>query len=502
MRGLVCLAAISAIAAWPAAAAASSELECGDDEAELCVEGEESEGPDVGVRSPNYVRSLAEVGTSILGGAAWYWIERDRQVADWDFPSLRDRLSFDIFVTDNNPFAINHVWHAVSGTGFHLFSRSNDLDMLPAALVGLAGSLSWEYGVEYRERISVNDIIYTAAAGLPMGEFAHWLGRYLQQGDDSFGRRVARWTVGLPQTAHDALDGRRGPRGPRVSARFHSSYALGFASASGGDEQQDELGHYARFEGDLAVGDDHLAPGQRSGYFADANFTSFRLELGRGTDSRSSRFDADAMLAGWQRERIASAGSGGLGTALRVGAAAGVRYRNQRFGSWKDRVGAVHFPGPGLSADLIGESWRLNGRARLSADYAGLHAHGSEQWHMENPDEVGKTILLEQGYYYAWGGSARLELELSTERFDLGGSAFLGRYRSQNGLDRNQEAFTIDQRVADRVAEYELWLRATVWGPTFVEIRSHGVRRSETLEDVEAEAALSRHGLAFGARFR
>src|SRR5690606_36574555 len=130
----------------------------------------------------------------------------------------------------------------------------------------------------------------------------------------------------------------------------------------------------------------------RSGIFRDANFTSAELSLSRGADGvRSTRFASEALLAGWRRQDLPDAGEG-IGSALNLGTAIGVRYRNERLGSWRDRVGFVHFPGAAIDADVLGDGWRLRGRSRLSIDYGGIHAHANEMWREANPDELGKTI--------------------------------------------------------------------------------------------------------------
>jgi hypothetical protein len=499
VSALRCAVVLSLLIAAGGPARANSEVEdsCGADEVETgCVEDEDAPPP--AIRVPNYTRASSEIGGSVLFGAGWYWYERDRQVADWDFPSWRDRFSLDIFVNDNNPFAINYVWHTVSGAGFHVFARSNDIGFVPSALLALAGSLSWEYGVEFRERISVNDIIFTASAGLPAGELFYLLGEHLQQGPATIPRRLGRWTVGLPRSAHNALDGRSGHRGPKIAGRFHLSYGLGAATGEGAE---DEIGHQVRLTSELAVGDDHLAPGRRSDTFRETNFTRFEVELGRGPATRTSRFAIDALFAGWRRQSIPEAGEGELGTALAFGVAGGVRYRNDRFGSWRDRVGQAHLPGPGIDADLIGDGWRLRGHARLSVDYAGIHALALDRWYSENPDEVGKTVLAEQGYYYAWGGSGRVGVELASPSFALGADSLFGLYHSNEGLDRLQEDLTVDQRARDRVMEYRLWMRAAIRGPVFIEARTSGIRRHERFEDLTATAGLVRHTLELGFRF-
>jgi hypothetical protein len=107
-------------------------------------------------------------------------IDRNRQVGDWDFPSLKQRLTFEAWRFDNNPFPINFAWHAYDGSQYHLFARSNDLGLLASMGYGIGTSLAWEFGVEFREKVSINDVIVTTGAGTAIGEAVHWLGRYLE----------------------------------------------------------------------------------------------------------------------------------------------------------------------------------------------------------------------------------------------------------------------------------------------------------------------------------
>ena len=45
-------------------------------------------------------------------------------------------------------------------------------------MYGVGTSVAWEFTVEFRESVSINDVILTSAAGTVIGEYLHWLGRY------------------------------------------------------------------------------------------------------------------------------------------------------------------------------------------------------------------------------------------------------------------------------------------------------------------------------------
>jgi hypothetical protein len=454
--------------------------------------------------APNRLRTAVEL-TLINGlGMTWYWIDRERQIADWDFPSWRDRFSTSIFINDTNPFVTNFSWHLFGGSSYHLAGRSNDLGVFESALWGLWASLVWEYGVEYREKVDLNDIIFTTPAGMAAGEFFHWIGRYLQQAPAGRGWDALRWTLGFPHTFHDHLDGRRGPRGPEISHHFRVSFGAATVSADRRDgsnrsEAQARLGH-VRFEGALTVLDEPFPPGRAWRGFRQANFPSVKARLTMGSEGdRGSDFFADTMLAGWRRTDVAPAGD--VGTAVNLGTAVAVRYHRERYGVWRDRLGVVHLPGPAVDGEVRGRGWRLTGKARAHLDYGGVHAQSAPRWFQAHPDEVGKSIIEKQGYYYAWGGSGRLQTELSTSWLALGGEIFYGRYRSQQGFDRHQAEVTIDQLVNDRFIDYELWLRGRLHRELFVELRGSGHHRQEQLEEFDAGGRLTRYSVELGTTF-
>lgn len=460
--------------------------------------------PEQSWREPNRFRTALELGAILGLGAGWYWIERDRQVADWDFPSLKERFTREAYINDNNSFPINYVWHSLGGTYYHVAGRSNDLSMWESAAWGLGASLVWEYGIEFREKISLNDILFTTGAGVAVGEFIHWMSRWLQQSERGVGGEIARWSVGGMHSAMDALDGRRGPRGPHIAHRFRvsSGYARANAIRDNGDASSGDSNLYhLRFQGALAALGDYLRPGDRRRTFGDGNLTSLEVELAASPEGSGKKFLADTMMFGWRHESIPEAGEDEVGVALAVGSSVGARYQDERYAAWREQLGALHLPGLAIDSSVDGGSWSLRARARAHFDYAGTHAMTYPRWEAANPNEVGKGILREQGYNYAWGVSTRVAAELSVARFALGVSMFHGRYRSQQGFDRQQEMLTVDQLASARYTDVGTWLRGGLTDRLFVELRRDRHYRSYDLEGFEGTNELKRHTLELGAYF-
>lgn len=454
----------------------------------------------------HYWRNAAELAVAIGLGASWYWLDRERQVGDWDYPSWKQKLTLEVLIYDDNPFRVNYTWHTFAGGSSQVLGRSNGLGLWEAAGFGLLSSVVWEYGIEAREKISFNDLLITNTTGIAAGEYFYRLSQYLQQGQQGLGWDVARWTVGFADSLHGALDGVSPHRGPTVDGRFDWSYAVRVADVTVDDgltgtaaDGQHAL-HQVGFRGKLWVLPERFRGSvARQGWFADANFTWFELSFAGGAGSATDA-KADTLLAGWRSQ--APARDGAIGHQVNLGTSIGYRYHREAFGSWRDRLGGLHLPGLAVDAEVGDSRFALRGDARAHADYMGVNALAWRRWQRDNPDEIGKSILQSSGYYYGWGGSLDAAVELELEPVAVGASLFHGRYWSQQGFDRLQDAFEGEElEGADRITDLETWLRVSALGPWFVEGRFGRHTRAGELGELEASESMRRYTLELGGSF-
>ncbi len=287
-----------------------------------------------------------QLSVVIAGGLTWYWTDRERQVADWDYPGWEAKLLFkkEIFIFDNNPFNTNYSWHTFAGGASHVLGRANGLGIYQAALAGTAASLVWEYGIESRELISINDLFITNTAGVAVGEFFHRLGEYARTQDDGIGWDALRWTLGVSHSIHDRWDTSVHEQ-PKLWPEFRFSYGLSTAGISRqddstSDEQSERfLIHSVAMDGRFIAAENYLTPGSRSGLFHQANFTEFWMRLSASSDGTAVDAYGDTFLLGYRSENIPEKGDGRIGTAYNVGTSIGYRYQNAEFGAWEDSLG-------------------------------------------------------------------------------------------------------------------------------------------------------------------
>lgn len=452
---------------------------------------------------PTWTRALVEEALAVSSGGIWYWLTPEKQVADWDYPSWQQRLTFAAWRFDNNTFDTNFAWHPFSGAGYHVLARSNELSLAASTVTGLGATLAWEYLLEFREKVSINDVIVETGSALAFGEFAHWLGRYLRSNPDpNVVGGAARWTLGYWYAFHGWMDDRPIPRPERIDALGFTAdiwhrFTIGQGVLWAGSDS-DPRALRLRLEGELFAMPGFLRPGEIHRFFADANLTRLRLWTTFADRGVNNDFLADTFLLGLHLQDVDARGDGHAAT---VGAGLAYRYRREYLGSWTDRFAAVHLPGPAFDGHLLVGDARLSLFARINADFAGIDSAAYGAWKAGHPDVQEKSILLKQGYYYAWGASGRLSIEIALPAFSLGGSIWAGRYDSQEGLDRSQHRVTADVDAHDRVLEHDAWLRLTSLSPVYVEVRTTRQSRESRLGGVHRDRSRDVHTVELGVTF-
>lgn len=435
-------------------------------------------------------QTAAEMALFIGGGAIWYWLDIERNVADWDYDSWKQRMSWDAFAYDNNSFPINFIWHPMSGAGFHLAARANGQSAAGASAYGFLTSFAWEFFLEFKERISINDLVVTTGAGIPIGEFVYKLALDVQDEGD-----IARWTAGLPVALHDAIDGRE-PRHVDFWRDVRLSYGIATSTVDG---ESGPVLHSLTLDGRIVSLPGYLRPGRFARFFTDADVASLRTRFTASAEGTGLDLLADVTLLGLHRQSLA-AGPGGLyGDAVTLGTSLAYLYRDEEYGAWHDELSITGLPGAALDTHVFAGPLELHLRGRLHGAFAGVYAAGFDLWEHAHPDQRPKSILLKQGYYYGWGLWSRLEAELRLGALELSASVAYGAFDSHEGFDRTQDAVTADVDAQDTALDWRLLLRwDPIWRGVFVEVGASGQRRASELTTTLIERELVRADASVG----
>jgi len=456
-----------------------------------------------------------ELFTAVTGGFIWYWADRTRQVADWDFPSIKQRFTFEAWKYDTNPFPINFAWHAYDGAQYHLFARAADLDLLTSMAYGIGTSVAWEFTVEFREQVSINDVLLTSTAGTVIGEFIHSLGRYFESAPEKrWWHPIPGWLLTTSRTANNTIFGydrlRRGfaPDHLGFSSdiwhRFVLSTGMAYTRIAGDlsptrtGSRHPALGRVIA-EGDMATIPGYLTAPVLVRNFKNANVSSARMRLVGGDDAFVLDFGVDTFMLGHHTQRLPAEG---LGTATTVGLDVAYRYRRELIGPYVERLAQTHLPGFALDHHLRLDGGRVWVRARVRAnfDFVGVHALAYPTWRAQQPADILETSVVQKHKYdYGWGPSTRLDLMVELPNAAAGGSLGAAAYRAQRGYDRRQDELTDDLHIHDRILDWDGWLRVGSTNlRTFLEARLEQHRRTNTVEDVTQSDRTTTFLLSFG----
>lgn len=461
------------------------------------------------VGEPDPVRTIVESTLGLGLGTAWYWIADETNRVDWDNPQFKERLSGEAWRYDNNSFGINFIAHPMTGAGFYVLARTNNLGPGWSYVNSFGFSLLWELGIEFKEKVSINDQLVTPLAGLAVGEPAYRMGRWLNSVSNPSGfQHALRYTLALGESGHRLWDGIP-PRsyGPTDRFGYDSDLwhrlSVEYSLALPMDSSTPEPVHAHHFSGEFAAMPGYHAEGRAERWFHQLEFS--RLDLATSISSAGSglSLDSEVIALGHYFHRYTPdlwRQLDGISTVLGVGVAYGYRSTSAR--GFDERYSPMSLPGLATKLWLAEGDLRLELSGRANVDFSGISALAYDDWADENPDVRGKSVLRKQGYFYGFGPSTRWELALSYRHLQLHGSAFAATVHSSEGVDRSQEELDVDERAHSTVTEWETGGRLRVpQTPLVLGIGYRGARWWSWVEGFEKTARAHQADVGLGVSF-
>jgi hypothetical protein len=428
---------------------------------------------------PHHWRSFGELGSGLAIGLGGYWIFKNDNVTDWDNPQLARRFNGSAWVMDNNGIGVNFLGHPSWASLTYSFARANHQSVAGAFGYSFLFSFIWEFAIEFKEKVSINDVMVTPGTALPIGEFFYKLGLYLDTGhDSSFGVQSLRWLLGTGVALDRSLDGRSPPvvtsfDNLGFSRKIWHAFSVDYGALLITTPNQTD---YARFQGGLAgrlvTLRDYGRPASFGRGFWGAEVSDFSFAGEASRYGGGLLVEADTILAGYHAQAIERRAHVDRGASVTLGASVGYEYLrssanryatveqaaalprpNLRSHSPTDReqFAAFNLPGLALDARALGGWGEFDLSTRLEPSFGGLGAASFYDWTAANPDEQGKHVLHKHGYFYGWGGSLRVRARLALGPARAGFDLRYARYQSQDGLDRFQDRVTVDAHASGDV---------------------------------------------------
>jgi hypothetical protein len=415
---------------------------------------------------PHYLHAMAASAGLLAIGTLLYWANPDANSADWELSGVAAKFKPSSIRFDDNKFTTNNFLHPLAGSGYYGFARVEHLS-IPAALAVTVGASSlWEFVLEWKEKVSINDLIMTPFGGMAMGECFLRLNDYLNvdQPVDTYRQRAARYSVGLPGFIHRAMHGepvREDPL-PNDELGFSTAYWHHFRLAYQVAYARNDLGDAAVMQSALAETElvaipGFLRPGSFDLLFSDGNFTQMRARVGFA-QSELAELDLwfRAAMFGYYTQDFSRAQRGGHAMAI-SGASAFEHHQRWLLGH-RDEIAVLHLLGPAWDTWLSAAGVRFHSALEASFDFGSIRPAAFAAWHEAHSAEFAKSVLEQYGYAYDWGVSGRLHAELSYRRAELGLRFSYGRYSSIEGLDRYEERITRNTPSVDDLIGYENWI--------------------------------------------
>ncbi len=443
---------------------------------------------------PKVGRAYLEGGILLAASTVDYWLTYSKFKEDWQFRfSWKDQrrrfFSAESPKMDSNSFWFN--WsHTLSGAVNYNFGRTNGMNSRASFLYGLSMSVLWECFSEYREVISINDIIFNSFGGLAIGESLFQVSSYFSHRKGFLNRLVGIFFDPV-LTFNNWLDRKNGRAANSDSNPAWHRFCVLIGARSGSVSPAGT--NYNHFTLGLET-ETNSAPGYgepvsfRRGS-SDTIFSRMNMYFDLSSAGvEESNITTEAVLFGATWQNVSNSGDGRLrGSSGFLGIGSGFDFFKKRAKAWYDSSAEVPEGGPSLSdarfwrptptefsdkmavVSLLGPilqiSWfgprlQVRWKAEAFGDFALVNALAYNLYSRDHDNAGVKTTLLNWGYYYAWGITLASDMAVDWRQWQMKGSIRCQRAHSIQGQDRYQfqGVVTDDFRIHDSRLVWNLTL--------------------------------------------
>ncbi|MBK9037313.1 MAG: DUF3943 domain-containing protein [Myxococcales bacterium] len=425
-------------------------------------------------RDRHWLRMLAADAVLFAAMEAYYWSDYDANKVDFayavDWRNVRARfVTLDAWRFDDNMFDVNAWRHPAQGATTYLLARSNGFSALEAYSVALVLSGAWELLGEFRETVSLNDLIMTPRAGAVIGESFSQLGVFFLRSDSNWFNLIAGNALSGGRGLLDSIDRKPRWRSRRLDSiglddtlwhRFRSYVAAGAQQATGAADAQRIL--RVGLETEVIMIPDFERPGRATRLYKDSAFSRVQVEATWGehvlTDFKAR---ARAGVIAWHRKDISAATGDGYN--LIYGLASAYEYgfhaSTGRAGPLtKDRLAIAHIIGP--MVDVVVYRAGIRGRAAVDVlgNFGFVRNYAIDEHRRQVPDEVVRSTILRDNYHHAVGVTGRGGLAVGADGLEAGIEVQFDLFRSIQGADRYQEDIVDDYALLDSRSQGRFWV--------------------------------------------
>jgi hypothetical protein len=421
----------------------------------------------------NALRAALELSV-FMGIGIFSYASDDEMKQDWDYVNTTPGdFARRIFTTDQMAFDNNSVFlnwgHTYAGAYYYQVARENGFDTMESFLINIASSSFWEYIVEYRELVSINDQIMTGVGGAVMGEALYQMADMLSQKPSSFLNKTMITYLKPAHLVHGAVDktGIKKLRHGFKQSGFRRDNFQRFDLLSGvrysGNRPRERPRHTfdIAFDGEVVHHPIHTqGETTRMVIRTTAAEVAQRLSV---TDNGIEDFHAYSKISFTnlltKNIRLDRRGRRN-GYSFFAGPAMGIEYNSRGKQHTHDFYAFTDILGASVDTSMFSRDILLRVAAGLYGNFtmvrpAAINSYFDNGYTFEQT----KSELRSHNYYFATGFSFRARVEASYRNWSLGSKFSHHNWDSidANSLDRHPDQLTIDLKLHDHRTLIEAW---------------------------------------------
>jgi len=427
-------------------------------------------------RRPKNGRAWLELGLFMTYNHTRYWIKWWQYVEDQQFKlDFEDQwhrvVELHGLRFDSNAFSTNWT-HSLAGACYYQFSRANARSWPQSLLMAFAASAWWEIVTEFKEVISINDLIATSAGGYSIGEPWFQLGDFLSHNPSPY----VRWlgVLNPVNKINEWLDGRREAPAAYTPPGWHDLSLFAGAWNVAWDGGPSRTGLYFGFRTRIICHPDYGKPGRIRETVRDTIFTEVALNFATGNGAANeANFTTRVVSLALFRQSVDALHNGysfwfGLGSRFSYFGKKAVWSLdidpvpvNQGYDllldeprNFADKLALVHVAGPVVDWTIFRGDLKVRTTAEAYLDFAMINAFALNEYSVSHDITGLKTTTFYYGYYYGVGTSLTAESCLEWKSLRLRASAELGAWGSIDVGERFQETIADNAHFKDTRFRY------------------------------------------------
>jgi len=396
-----------------------------------------------------------------------YWIRQDVMKEDWEYQlTWQDQKKRYLFIDgmrfDSNTFSFNWT-HSGAGSMYYNYARGNRMNPFGSLLYTIGASYFWEFVVEFKEVVSLNDMIGTPIGGFSIGESLFQLGRHFRSRKGTFLNKIMRFVSNPMISINDWLDRKRTPNQYAMTEDYF--YDIRIATGlfndsylSGDADKFFNLG----FQSELILLPEYDTDDSVARWVSKTMHTQYNVDTSIGSKGiYELRMYAKSLFFGYFQQDIRTNESTEedrgndqrVGYSFFIGAASAFDMYGQvpemvpadegptttDYEYLTDKYTAVNLVGPSADVTFYYKGLKLRAGAEAFVDFSLIHSHAFKSYLDVHTIGQTKATLQNHGYYYALGYTLGSQLELSYGNLELNGRFKYHYFDSIEGLDRFQK---------------------------------------------------------------